>query len=128
MNSVKSILIVDDDDDDVKLLIEAAQQIHTTIICTTCHTVTQALEYLKTTDVKPDFIFVDFYMPSVDGVEFIKIIQSNPNLADIRIVMLTGTNSKNIKDRMAGINVHKVLIKPSSFSTLCELLKEILIT
>ena len=46
-----------------------------------------ALEYLK--DGRPDVIFMDHLMPGMDGLQAVREIKANPELADIPIMMYT---------------------------------------
>jgi CheY-like chemotaxis protein len=46
-----------------------------------------ALEYLK--DRRPDVIFMDHLMPGMDGLQAVREIKSNPELASIPIMMYT---------------------------------------
>ncbi len=46
-----------------------------------------ALEYLK--DRHPDVIFMDHLMPGMDGLQAVREIKANPELADIPIMMYT---------------------------------------
>ena len=46
-----------------------------------------ALEYLK--DGRPDVIFMDHLMPGMDGLQAVREIKANPELASIPIMMYT---------------------------------------
>lgn len=61
---------------------------------------TNALDAEKKAEhVHPDLIIIDWEMPAMTGIEFIKRIQSNPNLHDIPAIVCTGrmTDSNSLK-------------------------------
>lgn len=49
----------------------------------------EALEYIKNRKDPFDFIFVDYIMPKMNGVEFTKILKSDPLYQKVPIIMLT---------------------------------------
>ncbi|MGI9554174.1 MAG: response regulator [Thermodesulfobacteriota bacterium] len=48
----------------------------------------QALEFLK--DTKPDLMLLDVNMPNIDGVEFLRQINSDNRLKKIPVLLITG--------------------------------------
>ena len=71
----------------------------------------QALEVLKENpDIK--IILLDWYMPIMNGYEFLKKVRANPEWSDIKIMMVTTENQqKSVIDAiMAGANEY--LMKP----------------
>ena len=65
----------------------------------------QALEMVRANP--PDVIVVDINMPGMDGLAFTRELRSDPKIAAIPIVLLTGDRSEQIrqKGRDAGANV-----------------------
>ncbi len=71
----------------------------------------QALEVLKENpDIK--IILLDWYMPVMNGYEFLKKVRANPEWSDVKIMMVTTENQqKSVIDAiMAGANEY--LMKP----------------
>jgi two-component system chemotaxis response regulator CheY len=71
----------------------------------------QALEVLKENpDIK--IILLDWYMPIMNGYEFLKKVRTNPEWSDIKIMMVTTENQQEsvIDAIMAGANEY--LMKP----------------
>ena len=53
---------------------------------------------------KPDLILLDLMMPGIDGYEVIRRLKSNPETANIRIIILTAlTSGGAVSRRSAGI-------------------------
>ncbi len=61
---------------------------------------------------KPDLILLDLMMPGIDGFEVIRRLRSNPETADIQIVILSALNSN--EDVVKGFNVgaNDFIMKP----------------
>ncbi len=61
---------------------------------------------------KPDLILLDLMMPGIDGFEVIRRLRSNPETADIQIVILSALNSN--EDIVKGFNVgaNDFIMKP----------------
>lgn len=55
----------------------------------------------------PDLIITDFYMPNMDGEEFVKAIRSQHGaIGRLPIVGLAGTNDSERRLRAAGVNAY----------------------
>ena len=61
---------------------------------------------------KPDLILLGLMMPGIDGFEVIRRLRSNPETADIQIVILSALNSN--EDVVKGFNVgaNDFIMKP----------------
>ena len=49
----------------------------------------EGLERLNA-EQRPDVVMVDWYMPEMDGAEFVRTVRSRPDLAGLRLVVVTG--------------------------------------
>jgi two-component system CheB/CheR fusion protein len=77
------------------------------------------------TDTRPDVIISDIQMPGLDGLEFIRRIRSNPDLAAIPAIALSGFGmEKNIQESLAhGFSAH--CTKPVEPSDLDSLIRQL---
>jgi len=80
----------------------------------------QAIEML--TQFRPAIIVTDLMMPKTTGVELIRHVKSQPELADIPIVAMSAARSSEMREAQAAGAV-EVLTKPLDFDRLVELLK-----
>jgi CheY-like chemotaxis protein len=78
----KHILIVEDDTEDLRILLEAINHIPGKFKCTYAPAPLQAIEMLKY--ITPDFIFVDFNLPKMNGLQFLSIIRDEDKLKNVR--------------------------------------------
>lgn len=70
----QNILLVDDDREDADVFIEAVISLDKNITCLAETNPVKALEFLKSTEILPDLIFLDYNMPVMNGNEFIEKI------------------------------------------------------
>ena len=79
----------------------------------------EALDYLHTTE-KPSVILLDLMMPVMDGWEFRRRQQADPNLAPVPVIVLSALDPT----RTATVDAVAFLKKPLDFDRLLELVRE----
>ena len=67
---------------------------------------------------RPDAVFLDLWMPKMDGYELANRLRHTEGLERIRIIALSGVNPNIALDQNAGIDVH--LVKPARLEDLLE--------
>lgn len=104
------ILIVDDLADNLKILSSVLQPTYRTHVTTSG---TEALS-LALRSPAPDLILLDVLMPAMNGFEVCRRLKSDPRLADIPVIFLTG--AVDPEDEQAGLDVGAVdyITKPFS--------------
>lgn len=103
------ILLVEDDPGDQLLLRQALAGQPLTEL-TVCDTGTAALEYLHGTI--PDLILLDLRLPGVDGFDVLKWIRQSDRHRDTPVVVLTGTESPEDRQRAYDLDATTFLTKP----------------
>ncbi len=85
-----------------------------------CQSGDEALEFLNAEAV--DLILLDWHMPGLTGLDFLRIVKNNPNTKKIPIVMLTSENHPlSIEEaRQSGANAY--LLKPITGATFQKVL------
>lgn len=74
-----------------------------------------ALEILKDSLNLPDIIFLDLNMPKINGLEFLKILKSDPILRYLPTVILTTSNNRNDVLTCYEIGVAGYILKPLKY-------------
>lgn len=78
-----------------------------TVSCTRAE---QALDYLKELDALPNLIWLDYYLPGLTGLEFLKLLKKNKKWAHIPVCIVSNTASdQKVKEMMdEGADLYKV--------------------
>ena len=75
---------------------------------------------------QPDAILMDVMMPDVDGPTTFRIMQQNPIVAQIPVLLLTAKVQGVDQRRFAGLGVNGILFKPFDPLTLAQQISDIL--
>jgi CheY-like chemotaxis protein len=105
----RRILIVDDDPTYAKMVSGWINDQYTVNIVTAGM---HALKFLIKNKV--DLILLDYEMPVVDGPQVLEMIRSEPELADIPVVFLTGINSRESIERVLSLKPSGYILKSTT--------------
>ncbi|AXB57655.1 response regulator [Flavobacterium fluviale] len=123
----KDIFLVDDDEDDITNFMDAIQSLNKDVSCRTSSNPIKALAELNSTEKLPDLILLDYNMPFINGLEFIRRLRSYDKLADIEVVMFSTPDEQIMIPWLLKNNtIVKYISKPDTFEDLKAVLDEIL--
>lgn len=71
---------------------------------------TEGLAWAQAND--PDLIIVDYMMPDLDGIEFIRLLRETPGKEGIPILMITANDQKPVRYRALEVGATDFLTKP----------------
>jgi len=83
-----------------------------------------ALEKLGTHKI--NLILTDLNMPYMDGMEFIRTLRADPNLADIPVLMVTTENDDAEREKAFNSGVNGYVVKPITGDVIAQNIKSIL--
>jgi len=69
---------------------------------------------------------LDIEMPNLNGYDLLSIIRAHPELAQVKIVMLTSRSSEKHQSRAQDLGAHAYLTKPCPQDTLLETIQSLL--
>jgi len=120
---MRRILIIDDEDDIREV---AALSLETTAGWEIVTASSGADGILAAANSKPmpDAILMDVMMPGMDGPTTFRLLQQNPDLAGIPVLLLTAKVQGVDQRRFAGLGVSAVLFKPFNPLTLAAQISE----
>ncbi|HUE93494.1 response regulator [Pseudomonas sp.] len=127
------ILIADDDQDDCMMAREAFRECHIPNPLHFVHDGEELMNYLKHRPPYedearyplPGLILLDLNMPRMDGREALLEIKSDSLLGSIPVVILSTSSADEDILRSYAIGVNSFITKPSSFSGLLEVVKNL---
>lgn len=111
------ILIVEDDADLREMMAQllTLEGFHTAAVANGL----EALEYLQDHHEKPDLILLDLMMPVMDGWEFRRQQQANPDVAHVPVIVLSALDPASAAD----VSANAFLKKPLDFDRLLQLVR-----
>ena len=122
------ILIVDDSMLDRKLNAKAIEVSGLSCEILLANDGEQALKVLTANRDDIKLILLDWQMPNIDGLEFMKAVVNVPDVAHIPIIMITASNTEENRNTAYGVNPNLAgyLTKPCKPVELVEQIKKIL--
>jgi len=120
-DSETRILLVDDSDDDIFLVREAFKESGIAHRLDAISDGEAALSFLREDGNRPDVVLLDINMPRFSGFDVLEWVQSDPNLRDIPVVMLTTSEQPEDVRRATEGGARDYFRKPVEFSGLREL-------
>lgn len=123
MQSHQGILVIDDDLDDLENFRSALTGFDPAIECITTTDAEGIWDRLEIADISPRVIVLDLYMPIMDGVVILTLIQSHANLKDIPVVILSANSEPGNAEVLEKMGASEYLVKPNSFEELKKLVK-----
>ena len=118
------VLIADDEKPFTKWLAEEIGERYPGIEVLFAHDGYSAGEMIGLT--KPDVVILDLHMPGIDGFEVCRRIHSNPLIAHVRVIAVTGDASPLVRNRILKLGACVCLVKPfDSAVILAEIVKAI---
>jgi CheY-like chemotaxis protein len=123
----KNILLIDDDSDDTLFFVEALSAVNNEVVCRTTLNPAKAWEELQILEELPDIIFLDYNMPVVNGLEFIKRMQSVERLKHIEVIVLSTPPEEVMVPWLDRNNAKvKYISKPTGMEEFRAMLRELL--
>ncbi|MEA1899420.1 MAG: response regulator, partial [Thermodesulfobacteriota bacterium] len=81
---------------------------------------------IKVSEFKPELILMDLVMPGMDGVEACRRIKDNPDTSGIKVLMITGFDTPENREKAKQAGADGYLLKPIGMDVLLEKVKDLL--
>lgn len=83
----------------------------------------KALDFARTR--KPDLILMDLIMPTLDGFEALRALKADPDLKDVKVIILTNLSQEEDKKKTMDIGATDYIVKSNvSFNDIIETIKK----
>ncbi len=110
------VLIVEDDENARELYRCQFEEWDLPVDCTWMPSAIEAL--MDIASMRPDLLITDLSMPGVDGIEMLRALKRNQNLAEMQIIVISGLPADAVASR-GGLPMHAHLLKkPVNFDWL----------
>lgn len=128
-----AILLVEDDEEDILLLRRAFRNAHIANPLIEVRDGQAAIQYLsgegdyadRTRYPIPFLILLDLRLPTLSGFEVIAWIRDQPQLANLIVVVLTGSDHVPDVTKARDLGANSYLVKPGNFEELVQMVKRI---
>lgn len=117
-----TVLLVEDDAAIRDMLSFSLKQ--SGFVCEPAKDAEQGLEWLK--NQQPDMILLDWMLPGIDGIEFIRRLRANEFLASIPVIMLTAKGESEDMVKGLSVGADDYINKPFSPPELIARIKAVL--
>jgi CheY-like chemotaxis protein len=131
--ATRFILIAEDDADDRYLMKTALEETGITEEVKYVENGVEVINYLQSISQEngdenyPKFILLDLNMPKMDGREVLKMIKSNELYRKIPVIVFSTTKNQLEVKRCYDLGANTYVVKPVSYDTLVETIREICI-
>lgn len=110
VNDMSTILIIDDQLTSRQILKQLVSSIEQNLVV---QDFANPLEALAWTVKHPvDLVLVDYKMPELNGVEFIRRFRMNPSSAHVPVIMVTSIEDRNVRYEALNVGATDFLMKP----------------
>ena len=84
------------------------------------------MDIIKAKENKPDLILLDWMLPNISGIDVLRKIRSDKELANIPVIMLTAKNMENDKVEGLELGADDYITKPFSIKELLARISSVL--
>lgn len=124
-----SVLIVEDDEEDLYLIKNAFKRANIPVFVKSITDGGEAREMIEESrgldfDRRPDLIFLDLNLPTVDGRDILSWMRSNQELSDIPIVVLTGVLDRKLATYADRFDDVLCFEKPGDLATMTQIVNQ----
>ncbi len=81
---------------------------------------------IKIAKFKPGLVILDLFMPGMDGFEVCKRIKEDPDTSRVKVLILTGYDSDENRDRVMRAGADGYMTKPAEKDTLLRQVEDLL--
>ena len=117
------VLVVDDDNAIRQMLIEALTMNHQYLVEEASNGIEASI---KLGTYRPDLLVLDIFMPEMDGLEVCRIISSEPELADMKVIVTTGYPEHPKLDEVVALGYTNIFSKPFDLLNFIQAIEKIL--
>lgn len=121
---MRRVILVDDDEEEFELFSSALMEITSDVELYHSDGCSDVLRIIS--DWKPELVFLDINMPTLDGIDCLKTIRSMKSYEELPVVMYSTSNNQiSIQDAYQN-GAHLYVVKSYSYEGLLNVLRKVL--
>ena len=121
----KKVLLIDDDEDEQSIFTEAIHAANIAVDCVYANNAEQGIKLLD--NLLPDFIFLDFNMPGMNGIQCLKKLKEKLSFKEIPIILYSTGADERLADTAIKLGAAACFKKAFSIHAFADTLKKILL-
>ncbi len=132
MSALKRILLAEDNPLDVELSLAAFEEIRLANMVDVVRDGVEVLDYLHRRGAfkdrvsgPPVVVLLDLKMPRIDGLEVLREMRADPELAKIPVVMLTSSREEKDVVTSYSLGINAYVVKPIDFTQFASAVRQI---
>jgi len=118
------ILLIDDDEDELDILEDAFRQMNIHADCSQEIEPENAIAALN--EFRPDYLFLDFNMPKINGLTCLEEIRKVPALKQVRVILYSSNITREIEKKALQLGAIGCIEKTNSLSPLMGRLNKLM--
>jgi DNA-binding response OmpR family regulator len=125
INRLANALFIEDSASEIRLLTELLNKAHVQFDGHWVSCGEDALKFLRREPgfekaPRPDIIFLDLHLPQLNGEDVLHVIQADPDLSGIPVVVLTQSDFEDDIISMRDLGAAHYMVKPLDYAKLVE--------
>jgi len=77
---------------------------------------------------RPAVVFMDIFMPTVDGVAFLERLRARPEFADLPVIAISSARDRDLVLKLRELGISDYLVKPLELEATCKRLERLIPT
>ena len=126
MSNLLDVLLIEDDTIEIMKLNRTISSLNLNHNIIEANNGEEALSILKEGNSLPDIILLDLNMPKINGIEFLKILKSHPNLKYLPTIILTTSNNRKDLLECYKIGIAGYVLKPLKYEEYVSKIEKLL--
>lgn len=124
---MRKVFLIDDDFDDQEFFSLAVKKLNELNECVFATDGEYGLEMIRSDEqFIPDYIFIDYNMPRMNGLECLQEIKKMDRLRDTPVYMYSTSDNPATMEQAKSLGATAFIVKPSALQVLVEILKVII--
>jgi CheY-like chemotaxis protein len=75
---------------------------------------------------RPAVVFMDIFMPTLDGVAFLERLRANPEFANLPVIAISSAKDRDLVLKLRDLGISDYLIKPIELQATCKRLEKLI--